>query len=146
MGLRGGGKRMKPTVLTFESACYPIALSDPVLMPFSVSPRRRHQWQWQPDRELELLRNQLPRDRFYAQTACRCTEGAWVDRATCRGDGQMPSLSMAHIGFLPHWLIRFSQHQQSAPDRAGASFASLIPYFPKQLTWRAMANRVILQS
>ena len=137
---------MKPTVLTFESACYPIALSDPVLMPFSASPRRRHQWQWQPDCELELLRNQLPRDRFCAQTACRCTEGAWVDRATCSGDGQMPSLSMAQHRIPPALVDQIQPTPAVSPDRAGASFASLIPYFPKQLTWRAMANRVILQS
>ena len=50
MGLRGGGKRMQPPVLTFESACGPIALSDPVLMPFSGSRcGRQHRWPWQPE-------------------------------------------------------------------------------------------------
>ena len=49
-------------------------------------------------------------------------------------------------GSLPHWCTGFSQPQQSAPDGAVASSASLITYFPKQLTWRAMANWVILQS
>lgn len=42
--------------------------------------------------------------------------------------------------------MRFSQAQQSAPDRAVPSSASLITSFPKQLTWRVVANWMTLWS
>ena len=145
MGLRGGGKRMQPPVLMFESACGPVALSDPVLMPFSGSMcGRQHRWPWQPEPWARAAQ-EPPRDRLCARTAPSCASGLGGP-CNVQWRWQVPSLSMAQHRIPPTLAYQIQPTPAVSPWRAGASVPSLIPHFPKQLTWRAMANWVILQS
>lgn len=114
MGLRGGGKRRKPPVWRFESACCPIALSGPVLMPFSGSMCGRHRWPWQPEPWARAAQD--PR-RGQALCSDRAQPHQWLGWTLQHAVamGKCRACQRLSIG-IPPTLVYQIQPQQSAPD------------------------------